>query len=207
MNVSYTRCIPLVLLSASLATASQAQVVTISSNIASNTTWGPTGSPAGTIYWVTGNIGINAGVTLTIQPGVIVKFNSATSLTANGTLNANGTAPSNIIFTSIKDDVGGDTNGDGNATLPASGDWRGIIFPDPAPDVSLINYGDVRFAGNSSTAALTFTSNSSTISNSVVRRSYFGIDCAGTAAPNISNTSIEASAQTPIVLDFTATPV
>lgn len=185
-----------------------AQVVNINSNVATNTTWGPTGTVVGTIFRIQSSIAINAGITLTIQPGVIVKFDSGRNLTVNGTLNADGTPASNIYFTSIKDDaVGGDTNGDGNTTVPAAQDWGRIVFPDASPDNSLLDWCDIRYGGSSAAGILEFVSSSHTVSNCVIRRGYYGIDCQGTAAPNISGTSIEASTQTPIVLDFTAAPV
>jgi hypothetical protein len=188
--------------------AALAQVVNISSSVTVNTTWGPTGSPAGTLYRITTPIAVNAGVTLTIQPGTIVKFNAGTYLTVNGTLIANGTAVDNIFFTSIRDDnVGGDTNGDGNATTPAVGDWYYLTFPDASPNASQLTYCDIRFGGAGQSGVLTFVSSNQSVSNCVIRRSYYGIDCQGSAAPAITNTSIEASQQTPIVLDFTASPV
>ena len=56
-----------------LATTAFAQVVNISTNVTSNTTWGPTGTVVGTTFRITNNISITAGNTLTIQPGVVVK--------------------------------------------------------------------------------------------------------------------------------------
>ncbi len=192
-----------------LATPVHAQVVQITSNIASNTSWGPTGTVVGTVFWVRNSIAVNSGVTLNIQPGVVVKFDVSRGLTINGNLKCIGTPGQNVYFTSIKDDnLGGDTNGDGNTTQPATNDWAGLTWPDASPDFgSRLDYCDLRFAGYGNGAILTFTSASDTVSNSFVRRGYYGVDCSGTAAPVLVNTSIEASTQTPIVLDFTAAPV
>ena len=94
----------------------------VSGSITTNTTWAIGGSP----YIVTANIVIYAPAILTIEPGVIVKFQPNTSLSAyyNATLNATGTSAAPIIFTSIKDDsVAGDSNNDGDQTQPTAGDW------------------------------------------------------------------------------------
>lgn len=94
----------------------------VSGNITANTTWTLANSP----YVVTGSIMVTSPAVLTIEPGVVVKFNPGAALIAStgATLTANGTVAAPIIFTSIKDDsAAGDTNGDGGATSPAPGDW------------------------------------------------------------------------------------
>ncbi len=70
---------------------SRAGVVSVPATIAANTTW-----VSGTVYLVTGQAAVNAGVTLTVQGGAVVKFqnNGATKgrLTINGVLLAQGAA-------------------------------------------------------------------------------------------------------------------
>ncbi len=96
--------------------------------------------------WTTGNVysasncymSVAAGVTLTIEPGVIVKFGGACSsygcvegsvaLQVDGTLIASGTVDQPVIFTSLADDDhGGDTNDDGDS-VGAAGQWYGLVF-------------------------------------------------------------------------------
>lgn len=87
------------------------------------TTWTKENSP----YIVSGSVSVRAP--LTIEPGVVVKFNSNAALAFFSTLQAIGNEDEHIIFTSIKDDFfGGDTNGDGSYTKPAPGDWSSINF-------------------------------------------------------------------------------
>ena len=72
---------------------------------------------AGSVHIVLDPVIVGAGVTLNIEPGAVVKFCDGAGLIveAGGTAIANG-----VIFTHIADDsVGGDSNCDGNATLPA----------------------------------------------------------------------------------------
>jgi RHS repeat-associated protein len=115
----------------------------VSGAISSNTTWTAANSP----YIVTGNVTVAAGVTLTIEPGVVVKLNNQfREIKVNGTLTAIGTEALPITFTSIQDDtVGGDSNGDGSATSPAPAQWYRIHFA--AGTASELRYVNVRNGG------------------------------------------------------------
>ena len=98
-------------------------------------------------HHITDHVFISNGVTLTINPGAVIKFDASKTITVQqgGRLVAEGTVASPITFTSIKDDsVGGDTNGDGNSTLPAPGDWQSIVV-DGAQ--ATLNHVDVRYGG------------------------------------------------------------
>lgn len=83
----------------------------------------------GSVYRVSGTVTVASGATLTIPAGTILKFDPGAQMTVNsgGTLRSLGTRASPVVFTSIKDDGhGGDTNGDGDATYPAPGDWKTV---------------------------------------------------------------------------------
>jgi hypothetical protein len=66
----------------------------ISGILSSNTTWTLNNSP----YIVTGNTVLLQGLTLTIDPGVVIKFDSSIILDMRGTLIALGTSTDSIYF-------------------------------------------------------------------------------------------------------------
>ncbi len=97
----------------------------VSGNITSDTTWAVAGSP----YIVVGTVQVLDVATLTIEPGVTVKFNEGLSLMIGGELIARGTATDSILFTS-------------NNATPQPGDWGSIKFIDTSVDAVLDSLGN-----------------------------------------------------------------
>ncbi|MCH8011498.1 MAG: M6 family metalloprotease domain-containing protein [Candidatus Marinimicrobia bacterium] len=114
----------------------------VSGFIIGHVTWIQEESP----YVVTGNVSQFFDTdTLTIEPGVEVRFTTGKVLTLKGTLFAIGTADAPIIFTS-------------NKTEPAAGDWGYILFESTTTDATydiegnylsgnIMEYCKVEYAG------------------------------------------------------------
>jgi hypothetical protein len=115
-------------------------VVNVTSSITAPTTW-----TEGNLYLV-GNISLSS--TLTIQPGVYVKFvaGGALDVSTGGSISALGTAAKPIVFTSYKDNTkGGATNL--NVLNPAVGDWRTLTLNASG---SAFNYCEFYYGGGDS---------------------------------------------------------
>lgn len=108
--------------------------INVSANITANTTW-----ETGKVYILTTRIAVVSGMTLTIQPGVIVKGQAGTGsnstalvVARGGKLMAEGTATAPIIFTSVADEimpeniVAGEF-GSPNLAPTVNGLWGGVI--------------------------------------------------------------------------------
>jgi hypothetical protein len=101
------------------------------------------GTVTGNVVWnlkkdysllVSGNIAVNAGAALTVNPGTVVKFAQYAGIWVSGNLDVQGTAPAPIYFTDWRDDtVGGDANDDGNGTAPAPAGGKRFSFRKRGP--------------------------------------------------------------------------
>ena len=97
--------------------------------ISENTDWTLDESP----YVVVSDVVVEAGIVLTIKPGVDVRFTDATNLVIDGALVAEGNVTHNVRFTS-------------NSTNPSPNDWGGIRFRDSSNDsLCRIVYGIVQY--------------------------------------------------------------
>ncbi len=131
-----------------------------SGTLSTTATWANQSIP----YVINGTVQIyqsSGSCTLTLSPGVVMKFDPSSYLyigggynTYQGGLIAQGSGNTPIYFTSVKDDsVGGDSNGDGGATVPLPGDWGCLIFnsgttPSTILDYCIIEYGGQTYAAN-----------------------------------------------------------
>ena len=97
------------------ATLASVRIAHVASTLSADTVWSTVEAD---IYVVDTPFSLPAGVQLTIEPGVIVKFDTGGFVEIAGTLEARGTRDLPIVLTSLRDDsVGGDTGRDG----PTSG--------------------------------------------------------------------------------------
>ncbi|HEX3046910.1 MAG TPA: hypothetical protein VHY08_19300, partial [Bacillota bacterium] len=122
--------------------------------IRSSAGWGETEVP----FVLKGGISIEAGDTLTLQPGVIIKTTTG-SINATGNIVAIGTPTNRITFTSYKDDsVGGDT--DNVAGEAGHGDWGKLYF---GANGSNLTYCNIFYGGSGTLPICAIQSGTTTI--------------------------------------------
>jgi hypothetical protein len=78
-------------------------------------------------YIVTCPATIQAGVTVTAEPGTVIKGEGMAGIDVSGVLDAVGTRSEPVTVTSVNDDTVGAVTGDGS---PKAGDWNGITVED-----------------------------------------------------------------------------
>ncbi|MBI5045684.1 MAG: lamin tail domain-containing protein [Candidatus Niyogibacteria bacterium] len=87
------------------------------------------------------------GSSLTIEPGVIIKFFNDAGFQINGLVDARGTVEEPVVFTSFNDDAyGGDLNGDATSTSSVAGSWYGVRV-DAGNGSAVFDYAIFRYAG------------------------------------------------------------
>ncbi|RJQ79493.1 MAG: hypothetical protein C4519_10920, partial [Desulfobacteraceae bacterium] len=177
---------------------------TVSGTIAVDTIWSLAGSP----YIVTGSItvqgtdGDDGVTTLTIEPGVQMRFNSGCGLYVGnssgspGALVAQGTPEAPIVFTA-------------NSSSPTPGYWVGINFRNTASDASCrLEHCTVAYAGNSYSnyaAVRVEASNPALVACTFEHSVRYDLDYTSNAAGTLSgctfNHGIDFSAGGSVVLD------
>lgn len=168
-------------------------------------------------YVVTTRMNIAPSAKLTINPGVVMKFQSSGSIRVDGALAAvggiEGGAQTRVVFTDYRDDSsGGDTNNDGNESSPSRGYWNGIEFNSSGmEDENILSHADIRYASSSGfteRSSIVFNSAYGLIENSVIEQSSgSGIAILGNANPDIINNSLLNISDTPIRMNMFANPV
>ena len=194
-------------------TANTFNNVTIGGYAKVSCTWPESESP----YIIRDSVYVMDNAKLTIEPGVIVKFDSykriqvGTASTHRGDIWAEGTAGKRIVFTSNKDDsAGGDTNGDGGLTSPAKSNWEFIYYYYVSNnannkweycDFKYSNYGLNFYEGEIAVSRCNFSYNTRginaqrsaskpTISNCNISNNTYGIYLDGTSALTELNSNL-----------------
>jgi len=127
----------------------EAPVVNVDDNITSDVTWS-----AANIYRLNGRIAVEAGATLTIEAGTIIKgapgqgSNATALLVARGaTIEATGTSAAPIIMTSTDDEIQPGMVESPNLTENDRGLWGGLIVLGAAPISVADNSGTAQIEG------------------------------------------------------------
>jgi parallel beta-helix repeat protein len=161
-------------------------------------------------YVLLADMTIKSGTYVNVEPGAVIKVNSC-NLYVDGGFKTDGVALQKVVFTSLKDDNEGnpfDTNGDGNATAPASGNWGNIKFRATSDDAFCkINYTNVKYGGNTGEGGITFENAGGQINFSTITDSYyFGIYCNGNSTPVVDNLVIQNCRLDPVAMSLLANP-
>ena len=139
----------------------------------------------GVPYVMWGDMNVNDLNTLTLSPGITMKFNTAARLLVYGALIADGDAANHFTFTS-------------NAAIPFAGDWEHIYFS--AAEPSILDYCDFSYGGSANGQVYNYNSGSNvTISNcSFDNSGTYGVRVAGNSTGYISDCSFTNNNNYPI---------
>lgn len=175
-------------------------------------------------YLIDQTLTIGQDAILTIHAGVVLKFvfQSSSSqkrqLIVNGAIKALGTDEDPVYFTSDRDDsIGGDTNNDGNTTIPAKGDWYCIELNSSAISAeNHFQYAIFRYGGYYYYSWDSYQSNHG---NLRIRNSYAlvenctfehsstsGIGIFGNSNPNVTSNIFKNIELTPVTMSMFSNP-
>lgn len=158
---------------------------TVGGTLSQSATWTVAGSP----YIVTSNLIVPAGLTLTIQAGVEVRFANGVNMEVSGTLTVQGTVLDPVILTS--DDAS-----------PAMSDWNGINIQASAVNVT-IDHAQLEWAA----WGLYFAGGAAVISNSRIRDNLYGIWVNPNSAPVIDGGNEISANRYGIYVSGNSTPI
>lgn len=177
------------------ALCSSAQATNVGGTISTNTTWTLAGSP----YVTTSTVTVTSNATLTIEPGVEVRFNANHGLVLGtstaGKLVAQGTPAQPIRFTS-------------NLASPAPGQWNGINFAVTTP-ASILDHCIVEYAGaGTNNTGVRCASSTPTIQNTTVQHSDgYGIFVTGSnVRPLLTGNTFASNGLHPLRLEIANYP-
>jgi len=158
----------------------------VKDNITQNTTW----DLSFPFIYVMADVWVEDNVTLTILPGVIVKFDVGKSLRVKGGIIADGAPFQNISFIPYSD-------------TPATGDWAGIMLEN-STDSCIFDNVNIKY----SAGGIACWGINASITNSYIGFSlYYGILCGENSSPVVKNNYINFTTWAGIICDNKSTPV
>ena len=147
-------------------------------SISTSTSWGETEVP----FVFTNVITVAATKTLTLQPGVILKFQPGTRIDVPGVVSAIGNASKHITFTSYADDSKGG-NTDNTSVLPQKDDWVAVSV---SSDGSNFGYCDFYYGGSTGSMLSISQDSSATVDHcTIAHSSHSAIDLIGAGASTV----------------------
>ena len=154
-------------LSGNIATGNLVNGFAVAGHIGGQVTWdGDDNFP----FVVWDDVIVDTGARLTLAAGAVLKFRDFyRTLWVDGALVAQTDAANPILFTSLRDDaVGGDTNGDGTATVPAPNDWDSVRFGVGSAG-SVLDHAILRYGGGDWSEIVYVATPNITLRNNTVR--------------------------------------
>lgn len=164
----------------------------VSGDITSDATWNAAGSP----YYVIDEIDVNPGVTLTIEPGTMVRFRKFAQYGKRFNVGGNLICDGATFTTSCDFE-------DYDASQISNVDWYGIwIYEDGGCTItnSLIEYGGIAIYGYSSTGNMT-------VSGCTIRKCYSAVEIYNVSGTCLIEDNIMTECDETIFFSYQSSPV